>query len=126
MLSPDQIKELQALVSEELMGTYPELIQMLFDSEAVGFEEKKYWLQLLPLMSEDHVQKLRNILQSERAQARETEEEVDKITFELDEKAKQERAAYAKEREEREAEESAHKEEAHGESEDLLQQLHQL
>lgn len=65
-LSVAQQQELAALVVKEVAQAYPDILQMLFVTPSLNFEEKKYWVQLLPLMSMEHVERLRTILTTER------------------------------------------------------------
>lgn len=65
-LTPEQIAELKNILLREMMERYPDIIQMLFQTPSLAFEEKKYWLQLMPLMAPDHIERLRGILVNER------------------------------------------------------------
>lgn len=65
-LTPEQAQELRQMLIPETIEKYPDIIQMLFQTPSLVFDEKKYWLQLLPLMSPDHVERLRTILMTER------------------------------------------------------------
>ncbi len=66
ILTVEQVAELKGLVDQNILDMYPDLIQMLFESESLSFDEKKYWMELFPLMTEEHIQKLREILENER------------------------------------------------------------
>ena len=65
-LQANQHQELVALITKEVAEAYPDILQMLFVTPSLNFEEKKYWIQLLPLMSAEHVERLRTILVTER------------------------------------------------------------
>lgn len=65
-LTKEQIALLKSLVTPEMIHSYADIVQLLFQTPSLGFEEKKYWLELLPFMSEQHVERLRNILVTER------------------------------------------------------------
>ncbi len=71
----DQQRELAALVTKEVAEAYPDILQMLFVTPSLNFEEKKYWIQLLPLMSIEHVERLRTILVTERQKLATIEEQ---------------------------------------------------
>lgn len=66
ILTEAQVLELKGLVDQNILDMYPDLIQMLFESESLSFDEKKYWMELFPLMTEEHIKKLREILENER------------------------------------------------------------
>jgi len=65
-MTPAQVAELRALLDKEMVEKYPDIVQMLFQTPSLIFDEKKYWLQLMPLMAPDHIERLRGILLSER------------------------------------------------------------
>ena len=49
-------------------ANFPELIPMILQSESMSDEERQYWFAILPVMTEDQVQKLREILENEKRQ----------------------------------------------------------
>lgn len=55
-------------IDENLARENPALIDLILKTESMKDEERKYWFQLLPVMSEEQVSKLQNILQNERDQ----------------------------------------------------------
>lgn len=59
-------QQLAALITKEVATAYPDILQLLFITPSLNFEEKKYWIQLLPLMTEEHVERLRAILVTEK------------------------------------------------------------
>jgi hypothetical protein len=61
-----EFRALQAMTSPILFARYPDIMQMLFQTPSLSFQEKQYWIRLLPLMTLDQVQKLRDILITER------------------------------------------------------------
>lgn len=65
-MNPAQVAELRGLLDREMVEKYPDVIQMLFQTPSLIFDEKKYWLQLMPLMAPEHVERLRGILLAER------------------------------------------------------------
>jgi len=42
------------------------LLRLIAETESMDDYERKYWTELLPRMTESHIQKLTDILQSER------------------------------------------------------------
>lgn len=61
-----ELHALQAITSPFIASRYPDVVQMLFETPSLTFQEKQYWLRLLPLMTLDQVDKLRDILGTER------------------------------------------------------------
>lgn len=47
---------------------HPELIDLILKSESMNDGERQYWVDILPVMTPDQVEQLRNILQNERDQ----------------------------------------------------------
>lgn len=62
---------------------FPDLIKLIFETESMNQEEREYWLQIMPIMSEDQIVKFRDILVTERDQLakldRDYQAEVSKI-----------------------------------------------
>lgn len=52
----------------EWVNRDPELISLVLKSESMKDEERKYWFQLLPVMTDEQIGKLRGILDNERKQ----------------------------------------------------------
>lgn len=53
-----------ALVREK----FPDLIKLIYETESMNEEEREYWLQIMPIMSEDQIVKFRDILVNEKQQ----------------------------------------------------------
>jgi len=47
---------------------FPDLIKLIYETESMDAEEREYWLQIMPIMSEDQIVKFREILVTERDQ----------------------------------------------------------
>lgn len=107
---------------------YPSLIPLILETESMDDEEREYWFQILPIMTNDQVVKFKQILISEKKQLAkldaEYEEELEKINQnhivewqEFESKQKQE---------EIEAAEEVAEEEEIALEEDLLKKLQEL
>lgn len=106
----------------------PGLIDLVLKSESMKDDERKYWFQLLPVMSEEQVKKLRDILQNERDQLAALDAKYEAEVKKLNEKhlnAWNEEAA-RKQREERERAEQAHATQDEKKTEDILGQIESL
>lgn len=55
-------------ISDDLKAKYPDLIALILASESMNNEERQYWVNILPIMTPDQVQNLRDILQNEKDQ----------------------------------------------------------
>ena len=55
-------------VPPALQQQYPELIQLILASESMNDEERQYWINILPVMTDEQRGNLLGILKSEREQ----------------------------------------------------------
>jgi Spy/CpxP family protein refolding chaperone len=56
---------------DEIQVKYPELVDLIIHSESIDNNEKQYWFDILPSMTEEQVDRLFNILMTERRQLEE-------------------------------------------------------
>ncbi|PIR55208.1 hypothetical protein COU74_02280 [Candidatus Peregrinibacteria bacterium CG10_big_fil_rev_8_21_14_0_10_36_19] len=47
---------------------FSDLIKLIYETESMDKEEREYWLQIMPIMSEDQIVKFREILVTEKDQ----------------------------------------------------------
>lgn len=107
---------------------FPDLVQMIKETESMNDEERDYWFQILPIMTEDQIKKLRDILINEKEQLTRLDDEYEKELSKLNEKhlvewkefeAKEKRKALT-------SAETASKSQEEKEQEDLLMRLSQV
>ncbi len=55
-------------VSVEVQKKFPDLVEMIKESQSMNPEERQYWVDVLLIMSDDQIQNLRNILENEKKQ----------------------------------------------------------
>jgi hypothetical protein len=55
-------------ISDETRASFPELVDMIVDSESMNNEERQYWVNILPIMTPEQIQSLLDILNNEKAQ----------------------------------------------------------
>lgn len=55
-------------VPADVMRAFPDLIELLLHSESMNDEERRYWIDILPVMTPDQVVQLKDILTNERDQ----------------------------------------------------------
>lgn len=107
---------------------YPELVELIKTTESMDDQEREYWFQILPIMNADQVDRLKNILATEKQQLAELDQEYEQELNRLNEKHLlewKEFEAKEKSRAIREAEAASQEEEKQLE-EDLLSKLDQL
>jgi hypothetical protein len=56
------------VVDPELKIKFPEIIDLIMQSESMNNGERQYWIDILPAMSPEQVKQLHDILQNERVQ----------------------------------------------------------
>jgi len=115
-------------IPQAVKQKYPELIPLILNTESMDDEEREYWFQILPIMTADQVQKLRDILVNEKKQLAKLDQEYEAELAKINEKHlaewqsfenKQQRVALAQKEEANEAQESSLEE-------DLLNKLDQI
>ncbi|MEK7547565.1 MAG: hypothetical protein AAB540_01590 [Patescibacteria group bacterium] len=64
------IKEAEAkyIVPPLVRQKFPDLIKLIYETESMNEEEREYWLQIMPIMSEEQTTKFRDILVNEKNQ----------------------------------------------------------
>lgn len=64
----------QILIPEELKEKYGELIEMILKTESMDDEERQYWIDLMPVMTDEQIKNLYDILDNERKKLAEIDE----------------------------------------------------
>jgi len=62
------VTDIEKRIPEEIRKKYPDLAALMAGTESMTQEERDYWFQIMPIMTDDQVQKLRNILIHEKEQ----------------------------------------------------------
>lgn len=65
---------------------FPDLIQLIKETESMNDEERDYWFQILPIMTEEQIQKFRDILLNEKSQLSKLDKEYESELTKLNEK----------------------------------------
>jgi len=60
-------------IDEEVQAKYPELIKMILLTESMDDDERQYWFDIMPSMTDDQIDRLFNILDTERKKLEELE-----------------------------------------------------
>lgn len=129
--SPEQyITEVESkyIVPPLVRDKFTDLVKLIYETESMDAEEREYWLQIMPIMSEDQVVKLRDILVNEKVQLEKLDQnyksEVSNIgnraVPEIDEQQMKEKMAQIK------AAEHASEQSEQAEEDALLKQLNDL
>ena len=73
-------------VPDEVTAKYPDIVTLIKASESMNDEERQYWVNILPVMTPEQVQNLRDILDNERKQLKAIDEKYSKEIQKIDEK----------------------------------------
>lgn len=114
-------------IPESVRQQYPELIPLILETESMTDEERQYWFQILPIMTDEQVGKLREILLNEKKQLEQIDKEYQQEIKQINAKHVSEWKAFeAKEKRQKlqTAESQAEQTEAQTE-EELLKKLQQ-
>lgn len=98
------------VIPPEVAEKFPELTQLIEGSKSMNVDERQYWIDVLPIMSEDQLQNLRGILDNEKKQLAEAAQAYSNGAQAAEEKAKRafDEAAYLEKKRLRYSEEANH------------------
>lgn len=115
-------------IPETVRKQYPDLIPLILATESMNDEERQYWFQILPIMTDDQVSKLKEILLNEKQQLASLDKEYEQELKRINSKHVSEWKAYeAKEKREKlKKVEGESKQAEQQEGEDLLKKLQEL
>jgi hypothetical protein len=115
-------------IPQEVKDKYPDLIPLILGSASMNDDERQYWFSILPIMTQDQVNRLREILTTEKQKLAEIDQKYQKQLDEINQKHLIEwQAIKAKEQKQRlQQAEQKTKSEDEKESENLLNQLNTI
>lgn len=125
---PQSLRQVAAefTISDEFVKSMPDLIQLVLESKSLEKkDEKQSWFNLLPLMNEEQIVKLRDILTREKQKLTEIEQKYQQKKEEMSQKfvKKFEEGKYQDTISTIKSQEQQHKDKDHEEADDLLLQL---
>ena len=64
------IKDIEGkyIVPSLVRNKFSDLVKLIYETESMNQEEREYWLQIMPIMSEEQIVKFREILVNEKEQ----------------------------------------------------------
>lgn len=68
-------QEEKLIIPEEVRNDFPDLVELIQGSQSMNSEEMQYWIDVLPIMTEDQIQNLRDILDNEKQEIDEANKE---------------------------------------------------
>ena len=73
-------------IPEAVKNQYPDLVPMILQTESMNDDERQYWFQILPIMTDEQVKKLRDILANEKKQLTDLDKEYEGELKKINEK----------------------------------------
>ena len=73
-------------IDDEILAKYDELVKMILATESMDDDERQYWFDIMPSMTEEQIDRLYNILDTERKKLQELELKYQQEIKELNEK----------------------------------------
>ncbi len=115
-------------IPEDTKSQFSDLITMIQSSRSMNDEEKQYWIDVLPIMTEEQIVNLQEILDNEKKQIEEAKAKRDKSASEAVTKAARafDAEAYKEKKKLRLEEEERHEEEERKNEKALLAELENL
>lgn len=115
-------------IPQAVRNENPKLIPLILQTESMDDEEREYWFQILPIMTDDQIAKFKDILVTEKQQLAKLDKEYEAELAKINEKHLQEWRDFEskQERSERKKQEKTHEEEETSTEEELLKKLQDL
>jgi hypothetical protein len=82
VIAPPDKYSVPTIVKEK----FPDLVQLIKETESMNDEERDYWFQILPIMTEEQIRKFRDILLNEKIQLQKLDKEYEQELNRLNEK----------------------------------------
>jgi len=74
------------VIADELEAKYPELIKLIIATESMDDDERQYWFDIMPSMTDAQIDRLFDILETERKKLQQLEVKYQKEIKSLNEK----------------------------------------
>lgn len=85
-MSQIQFKWKTFQISDEIQAQFPELIKLILNTESMDDDERQYWFDIMPSMTDSQIDRLFNILDTEKKKLEELETKYQKEIKSLNEK----------------------------------------
>lgn len=73
-------------IADEIQAQYPELIKLVLNTKSMDDQERQYWFDILPSMSDEQIDRLYEILDTEKKKLEQLESSYQKEIKSLNEK----------------------------------------
>lgn len=106
---------------------FPDLVKLIYETESMNQEEREYWMQIMPIMTEDQIKKFRDILVNEKEQLLRLDQQYQSQMSSLNKPVKEINEEEMKKKiDEIKQAEQAHQKTEASKEEDILNQLENL
>lgn len=78
--------EAKYIVPAIVRDKFSDLVKLIYETESMNEEEREYWLQIMPIMSEEQIVKFRDILVNEKEQLAKLDKEYNQEINRIDNK----------------------------------------
>jgi len=121
----DDQKTSGVVIPDDVRAKFGEIIDLVLGSESMNDEERQYWINILPVMTPEQIQNLRDILENEKKQLKAIDE---KYAKELDQAGQSQLVKKMaddrmKKKQQREESELTHTKKEQEEADSLLKQI---
>lgn len=65
---------------------FPDLVKLIYETESMNQEEREYWMQIMPIMTEEQILKFREILVNEKEQLEKLDKEYEQEMSRINQK----------------------------------------
>ena len=112
-------------ISDEINQKYGDLVKLILGSESMNDEERQYWINILPIMTPEQLQNLRDILENEKKQLKAIDDKYSKEIEQVGQTqlVKQMEDERRKKRTDRQEKEATHNEKEQQETDDIMKQI---
>lgn len=76
----------QFVISDETQAQYKELVTLILDTDSMDDNERQYWFDIMPSMTDEQIDRLFNILDTEKNKLEELENKYQQEIKQLNEK----------------------------------------
>lgn len=119
--------ESKYIIPAMVRDKFPDLVKLIYETESMNEEEREYWLQILPIMSEEQIVKFRDILVNEKNQLQKLDGEYNQEMSRIAGASKDiDEDAIKKKMEEIKASEQSSEQKEKGEEDELLKNLQNM
>jgi len=76
----------QYVIPHIVREKFQDLVKLIYETESMNEEEREYWLQIMPIMTEEQITKFRNILVNEKVQLQKLDQEYEQEMSKINKK----------------------------------------